>query len=145
MKQLIFFSFLLSLSTITMATINEFCTRALNEIDKKSNLQKVVLTDAQYKKQKRMERRVRLTDQHARREQEYITRQKKLHTRSQAIKANRSYADYEEEMKKLHRHTQAHREIEHQRKQQITHYTNHEDEITQQNKDLHNAARNALL
>ena len=131
--------------TVT-SSYQEQCGNALVDVARKSAHQRdsLILTDAQHKKQKRLERSERIAKRHASRQRLYQDRQEKMLTNHRNIKTKRTKANFEEEARQLRQRKKETRLREHAVKEQQTHYSEHEQTIALQKINIHNAAREAL-
>lgn len=137
--------FLLYAVTLT-SSYQEHFNAALADVARKSARQhhSLVITDAEHKKKKRLERSERIAKRHACRQRLYQDRQEKMLAHHRQVKANRTKANFEEEARQLRQQKKEIRLRARSAKEQQKHYTGHEQHIAQHKINIHNAAREAL-
>jgi len=146
MKQYLFL-FLVISATVMTATINQFQHRAIQDISNRSFTHKdraALLTDAQYRKEKRRNRETRHQEKATQRIKNYENKSSKLQSMHEHIVTHRTSADHTQIARKLHRdkaHTKATNKAILEQK---TAYTDSQTTLIEQKINIHKAARNAL-
>ncbi len=146
MKQFFMLCLLISISYTSCHALPLY-KRAVQEISTRSSLQKdraAVLTDAQYRKEKRRNRAIRHQEKAAQRKANYEQKKRTLQSMHNYIAANRTSADHAQRAKNLFHQTARRTADEKAIQAQKNKYLEEQKALTQQKINVHTAARNAL-
>lgn len=126
------------------AVIQEFSSRAVKEVAKKSYMQYDRMSDLQHKKEKRLARQQRIAERQEKRHLDSGARRAQLQTHSNRVAAQRTRADHIDQIRDIRRLKLQRRLNEQQAQEHKQAYIDHEKKTAQQLSDMHNAAREAL-
>jgi len=148
MKQSLFFLCLNILGTYTCAAA-PFYTNAIVHASNRSVINKNrrtnLLTDEQYRKEKKIARQKRHEEKAAQRKTNQQEKSQKLQSMHNYITANRTSADHQQKTRALHREKTRMSKKREVIEQQKSSYTKQQEQKIKQKINAHKAAREALL
>lgn len=147
MKQFLLIVFI-SLFSILAQAATPFYGGAVREISSRSAVQKdraSLLTDDQYRKEKKKARQKRHEEKAAQRKKNYQEKTKKLQSMHNYITANRTSADQQIKTKALYREKARGKKQRRAIERQKNDFTAKQAQKNEQKINVHKAARNALL